>query len=797
MKASTGRTVLGETRVKGKKRNSRRLQSRTAKKDVSVNRKWRITALAIKIVGLVTAAGFLLGGGWLLGMFLVYGSDPDLPRIKGVKDYSPLQVTRVFSRDGRLIGEIFEERRTVVGLDKMPRHLINAAIAAEDSRFFEHKGLDKMGMVRAFLANLRAGKYVQGGSTITQQVVKTLFLSPERTMKRKVQELILARRLEQALTKEEILGIYLNQIYYGHGRYGVGEAARYFFNKDVSDLALEEAALLAGLPQSPAGLSPIRHPEAARKRRKYVLGRMAHMGFIEPAEAEKLSAEPIRLDLSAGDDIGKCPEIFTEVRRRLTLRFGKKVLNRLGLDVITSCDLKLQAFAENSVRDGLTNLERRWLRNQKRYPEKQWPRIYKHWQKTRKSSFGKGDVVRALVVKGLDDGGAALNLDEKVTAKLRPVPGFKKTKKFAGLQRGQVLTVVLEDTDEEGFDYAAQWKGPQAALAAVDVRTRHVKAMVGGRNFRRGDFNRALHSRRQPGSAFKPIVYTAALSTGRYTPASLLPDAPEVFRLWKPRNAGRREFMGPVRLRSALAVSLNTVAIKLLSEVGIENVHETARKMGIKSRLTADLSLALGSSGVTVLEITNSMTTLAAGGLYEEPEFIIRIGDRNMGDDKTKKRVLDENVAYVMTDMMTSVIREGTGARAAGLKRPAAGKTGTTNNSRDGWFLGFTPQLTTGVWVGFDDYLESLGPGESGGRTALPIWLDFMQNALQGQAVEEFVQPQGVVVRRIDPKSGLLATADMKDAILEVFVEGTDPKESAPSIEDIDPADLLLLGNDS
>lgn len=796
MKTKVEKKKVHGIRVKGGNKTACRVGPWIAGKALPKNRKWRIAALTIKIAGLFTAAGFLLAGGWLLGMFLVYGSDPDLPQIKGVKDYNPLQVTRVFSRDGRLIGEIHKKRRTVVGLEKMPQHLIDAAIAAEDSRFFEHKGLDKMGMVRAFLANLRAGKYVQGGSTITQQVVKTLFLSPERTMKRKVQELILARRLEQALTKKEILGIYLNQIYYGHGRYGVQEAARFFFNKDVSELAVEEAALLAGLPQSPAGLSPIRHPEAAKKRRKYVLGRMARMGFLETEEAEKLSSEPIRLDSGAFDDIGKCREIYSEVRRQLSLRFGKNVLYRLGLEVVTSCDLKAQAIAENAVSEELLKLERRWLLKQRKYPEKQWSDIYKHWKKTRKSPLKKGDAVRALVVEVIDDGGAVLNLDENHKARLQPVPGFKKSKKFVGLQKGQVLTVVLEERDDEKGIYIARWKGPQAALAAFDVRTRHVIAMVGGRDFRTGDFNRALHSRRQPGSAFKPIVYTAALATKNYTPASLLSDAPEVFRLWKPRNAGRREFIGPVRLRTALAKSLNTVAIKLLSEVGIKTVHETAKKMGIKSRLTADLSLALGSSGVTVLEITNAMTTLAAGGLYEEPVFILRIGDRSMSEDKTKKRVLDQNVAYVVTDMMTSVIKEGTGARAAALKRPAAGKTGTTNNSRDGWFLGFTPQLVAGVWVGFDDYQESLGPGESGGRTALPIWLDFMKEALHGMPVEEFVQPQGVVVRRIDPKSGLLATADMKHAVSEVFVEGTDPKETASSGEEVNPEDLFLLGND-
>lgn len=782
MKSRAGRNIEADSGWKKRKLSSRA-------------RRWRLIGMATKIVGVIIAVGFLAGGGWLLGLFLVYGSDPDLPKIKGVKDYNPFQVTRVFSQDGHIIGEIHKERRTLVGLDKLPEHLINATVAAEDSRFFEHKGLDKLGMLRAFLANLRAGRYVQGGSTITQQVVKTLFLSPERTMKRKVQELILARRLEQTLTKKDILGIYLNQIYYGHGRYGVQEAARYYFDKDVKELSVEESALLAGLPQSPARLSPIRHPKEAKKRQKYVLGRMAELKYIQKEVAEKLSIKPLPLKATRYQHLGKCPEIFGEVKRDLIRRFGKKALYRLGLDVVTGCDIKAQKIAVSAVREGLRRLERRWITSQKLYPEKRWSRIYKYWKKIRKGPVKKGDTIRALVGKPLKEGGAILILGEGLKAKLLPVEGFMSVTKKKGrinhLRKGQVLTVVLLEKKKNG-EFVARWEGPQAALVAIDPRTRLVRAMVGGRNFKIGEYNRALYARRQPGSAFKPVVYATAIASKKFTPASVLPDAPEVFRLWKPKNAGRRKFLGPVRLRTALAKSLNTIAIKLLSEVGVNAVHDMASKMGIKSQLTGDLSLALGSSGVTVLELTNAMATLASGGKYEDPRFIIRIGNRLFANDREEKQVLDANVAYVVTNMLTSVINEGTGRKAASIRRPAAGKTGTTNKSRDAWFVGFTPQLVTGVWVGFDDFKESLGRRESGGKTALPIWLGFMKEALKGKPVEEFSQPPGVVVKRIDPKTGLLAPPEMKNTLSEVFVEGTGPTEYAPTGEDVAPSEVLL-----
>jgi penicillin-binding protein 1A len=761
--------------------------------DEKKERRLKLTWKLIKLSAIVVAAGFLIGGGGLLGLFLYHGSDPNLPKVAGIKDFRPLQVTRLLSRKGHVIGEIYRQRRTVVEMKDIPEVLVQATVAAEDARFFEHEGLDKMGMLRAFFANLKAGRYVQGGSTITQQLVKTLFLSPERTMKRKIQELILARRLEQSLSKEEILALYLNQICYGHGRYGVQEASRYYFGKDVGELELAEAALLAGLPQSPAHLSPVNHPKAAAKRRSYVLRRMAELGFISKEAASKISSQPVEVVKDAYPHMGACPEITDQVKRLLETRFGKKALWRLGLRVVTSCDVKKQKAAERAVAEEMSRLDRRQIARVRRYPKERWPRIYAYWKKHRDSPPEPGKVARALVLKPLEDGGAILGLTERMRARLLAVgrDGGKRKKKRGVLRSGMVLSVRLLK-EKKGDLPAARWVGPEVALVSIEPDTRFVRAMVGGRTFGPGKFNRAIFSRRQPGSAFKPVLYGTALASRKFTPATLLPDAPEVFKLWKPTNAGRKEYLGPVRLRRALAHSINTVAIKLMAEVGVDEVREMARRLGIRSRLTRDLSLALGSSGVTVLELTNAFGVFAAHGVYEPPRFIVSISGQKSDERREKKQVLDPAVAYVLTSMLESVVQQGTGRRARRLKRPVAGKTGTTNKSRDAWFVGYTARLVTGVWVGYDDFKRPLGRGESGGRTALPVWLRYMKRALRGEPAEGFSQPSNVVVKRIDPDTGLLAPPSATKAIEEVFVEGTAPTEVAPTEAEVEPAELLL-----
>ncbi len=783
--------------------------------------------------GLGLALALLASVGLLIGLFAYYGSDPNLPNVAKLKRYRPYQVTRILSSDGKLIGEIAKQRRTLVTRKQIPDLLVKATIAAEDARFFEHEGLDKMGMLRALFANLRAGRYVQGGSTLTQQLVKTIFLSPKKTLRRKIQELILARRLEQAFSKDDIITFYLNQVYYGHGNYGVAEASRYYFGKNVSHIGLSEAAMLAGLVQGPERLSPLRHPKRAKKRQRYVLRRMAELGFITRPQAEKAAQTPIRVVSHRNDGLGACKEIQDQVRARLEADYGKEALLHLGLTVVTSCDTRLQHLAEQAVRKGLDTLEKRRLRYLRRFSKKRWARVLRRFG--RRFGAVKTGQTRPGLIRSVDDKAQKLIVDlgkgqvivpwPKAAVALRRTLAERAAKKAARRARrmrrrrrrrrrksktnppaalapvkipaifrpGQEMWVKIQAPPEGHERGKATWVGPQAAMVVIDPTTRLVRAMVGGRRYRKGDFDRATSAKRQPGSAFKPILYAAALESRRFTPASLLPDAPEVYKLWKPRNAGHKTYLGPVRLRLALAKSLNTVAIKLMSLVGPDRVIDLARRLGIQSKLTKDLSLALGASGVTPLELTNAFATFDASGIHAPPRFLLRIGTQDSEPLKERKQVLAPEVAYIVTSMLTSVIREGTGKRALRLGRPAAGKTGTTNKSRDTWFVGYTPQLVVGVWVGYDDYRRPLGSGESGARTALPIWLAFMKRALKGKPVRSFQQPAGLVVRRIDPKTGLLAPAGMP-GIEEVFLEGTEPKETAPKPDEVDPSDLMFGG---
>ncbi len=777
----------------------------------------------------------LAGVGVLVSLFAYYGSDPKLPNVSRLKNYHPYQVTRILSADGKLIGEIAKQRRTVVGREQIPDLLIKATVAAEDARFFEHEGLDKMGMLRALFANLRAGRYVQGGSTLTQQLVKTIFLSPKKTLRRKIQELILARRLEQAFSKEEIITFYLNQVYYGHGNYGVGEASRFYFGKEVSRIGLSEAAMLAGLVQGPERLSPLRHPKLAKQRQRYVLRRMTELGFITEKQAEKAAAAPIRVVAHRNEAFGSCQEIADQVRKRLEADYGKEPLLHMGLTVVTSCDVGLQKLAEKAVRRGLDRLEQRRLRYLRRFAKKRWKRILKRYAK-RFGELKKGKVRPGIVLSTnltaktllLDTGSGKLKVPwpktaialygkmveratKKAARKARRAARRKRrrrrrrkgARKAAArpqkvevpplFRAGQEMWVRISKLPAGDKPGAGRWVGPQAAMVVIDPQTRLVRAMVGGRHYHRGDFDRATSARRQPGSAFKPILYAAAIETRRFTPASLLPDAPEVYKLWKPRNAGHKTYLGPVRLRVALAKSLNTVAIKLMSLVGPDKVVDLAGRLGIQSKLEKNLSLALGSSGLTPLELTNAYATFDASGLYASPRFLLRIGTKDTRTERETTQALSPEVAYVITSMLTSVIREGTGRKALRLGRPAAGKTGTTNKSRDTWFMGYTPQLVVGVWVGYDNYRRPLGHGESGARTALPIWLDFMKKALRKQPIRSFRQPPGVVVRRIDPKTGLLAPAGTP-GLDEVFVAGTEPTETAPAPDEVDPSDLMLQG---
>jgi penicillin-binding protein 1A len=766
---------------------------------------WRFLKWTL-VLGLLAGALAVAGVG---GLFLWFGRESALP-LRNLAEYHPKQVTRVYSVDNQLIGELFVERRTLVPYARMPKVLVNAVVAAEDAEFFHHQGLNYLGMLRAFLTNLRAGGYRQGGSTITQQVVKAFLLSPERTLKRKVQEVILARRVEGTLSKEEILFLYLNQIYYGHGRYGVEEAAKFYFGKSAFELTLGEAALIAGLPQSPERLSPLKHPEHAKERQRYVLEQMARRGYISVADAERVAREPIRVLRDPNPFLGAAPEAVDAVREELVQRYGEARLGALGLTVRTTIDTRIQQAAREAVARGLLALDGR---QGYRGPsgkvhgalEKAVAKLVKENGPLQKDHLVDG------IVTAVDDGPeqliVALGERDGVVDLTREA---RYGKKFGVGDRLRVrileLRVENRPAARQGRGRPAEDRlplalelGPQAALVALDPHTRDVRAIVGGYDFRPGGFDRARRARRQPGSAFKPLVYAAALAAGKITPATVLNDAPDVFGTWKPENAEQEAYRGPVRVRTAVALSINTVAVKTINEVGVEPVRVLAKQLGIASPVNDDPTIALGSAALTPLEIANAFAAFADEGRAAPPRFIVAIdpSSKETPPAPAAQPVLSPEVAYIMTSLLRSVVEEGTAGAAKKLKWYACGKTGTNYlrkphpGIRDAWFVGFTPDLVAAAWVGFDDN-RRLGRGEQGSKAALPIWVDFMSQALKGKPARGFNPPPGIEVVRIDPRSGLLAAPGSVAYRDEVFLRGTAPTQTAPVEGEATPDSFVI-----
>jgi penicillin-binding protein 1A len=810
--------------------------------------------------------GALLGVAALVGMFSFYGSDPKLPTLKALGDYHPKQVTRILDRNGGVIGELGAEKRTVVPFATIPKILLNAVVAAEDADYYNHAGIDYRGMARAFIENVLRGRTAQGGSTITQQVVKTFLLSPERTMRRKIQEIILARQLSQKFTKEEVLALYLNQIYYGHGRYGCEEAARYFFGKSVKDINLSEAALLAGLPQSPERLSPRKHPEAAKTRQRYVLGRMAENGFITAAVATKLAAEPIRLARESGASRGMAGEAVDGAGRYLADKYGERTAFELGTTVETTIDGRMQEVARQSLERGLEDLDaRQGFRGPSGHLTGKALARRKAELKASHDGGRKDSAIFEAVVERVDLGdtqaeapppgdsgadkaaakgraggktakaakaaaaAAAAKADAKAARDARSV---REVKELKAPKRGKLFVdiggeegvvdldlesrytkgpkplierftpgdlvrvrLATERTHAEGTPVPLALElGPQAAMVVLDPMTRQILALVGGYEFHAGGFDRSRSAHRQPGSAFKPIYYAAGIESRKITAATVINDSPEVYALWKPQNY-EKEFFGPVRVRTALAHSVNTVAIKVLSQVGLPDARAAATRFGLTLPPIEQLNLgmALGAIEVTPLELAGAYAAFPAGGMRGVPTLIRAIGPDKV-EAKPPEPAIKPEVAYIMVSILRSVIDEGTAHAAAGkLRRPAAGKTGTTNDQKDAWFVGFTPDLLAAVWVGFDDG-KLLGRGEAGAKTALPIWLDFMTKALVGHPTKEFVPPPGVVIQRIDKTTGLLpAPGQETNTIDEVFLPDTVPTEQAPVAGEESSADKLLL----
>jgi penicillin-binding protein 1A len=761
----------------------------------------------------------------LTGAVLWYIWSSNLPYIGSLRDYNPPGISEIYSDNGEVIGRFWEEKRVVVGLDQIPKHLIEAFIAAEDSRFYQHEGVDFLSIMRALVKNTLAGRIEQGGSTITQQVAKSLLLKDtEKTYRRKVREATLSLQIEKEFSKEKILFLYLNQIYLGQGAYGVEAAARTYFDKSASELNLAEAAMLAGLAQAPSRYSIITHFDKAKARQQYVLQRMMEEGYITQQQAEEGAAAEIKLNMSPENTFEKAPYFTEYVRKYIEQKYGHDLLYRGGLKVYTTLNLETQREAQAAVRQGLLELDKR----------EGYRGPLKHLQAAERESFKRewarkyatepprvGDVVQGLieeiedqkkeVVVSIGERLAVLPLSEMNWAR-KPDPDVPYhaalLKSVKGVfQVGDVVLVKTKEPTSKPYDWMVsleQEPEVQGALFCMETGTGRVKALVGGRDFSLSQFNRAIQARRQPGSSFKPIIYAAALDQGM-TPCTVILDAPFLSstnpedEIWKPKNY-KETFTGPTLFRQALIQSRNVITVKILKEIGVPFVIKYARRMGIEADLAPDLSLALGSSGLSLLELCRAYAVFANGGMLADAIFVNRIEDARGGtlelNQPSLKESISKETAFVMTDLLKAVIQEGTGWRSKALKRPAAGKTGTTNDLRDAWFVGYTPSLVAGVWVGYDDR-RSMGQDETGSRAANPIWLYFMSEALKDRPVEEFQAPEGVVLVKIDTKTGLLASRYSATTASQAFKAGEEPTDFSPEPESPRPGQFSQFDMES
>ncbi len=820
----------------------------------------------LRIFLYVLLALMVLGAGAGYGVYR--WATKDLPNFTEIADYQPEVVTTVYAGSGEVLGYFYKEKRWLVRLDEMSRWLPMAFLAAEDSSFYDHEGVDLMAIFRAFLINLRSGSIKQGGSTITQQIVKQLLLTNERSYERKIKEAILAYRLENYLDKEEILTIYLNEIFLGANSYGVESAARTYFGKHVGELSLAECAVLAGLPQAPSRYNPFLHPRSARLRQEYVLGEMLELGWITQQEHDEALVEPIEFKSMPDPSWKTGAWYLEEVRRTLLDRYGEHAVYTSGMVVHTACDMKHQAAAEKSVREGLVAAAKRhgWLGpleaiNPLEYAdfivthavpsenltEGQWVKVLV--TKVEKSgaevlipasgddvpqesihfpdpleqidreayeSFMKGEAVLldimlpgrvaqpllAMAAKGRTDIPVtafkgridvktmswARKPDPKVIAAWAPaVPDANQV-----LKVGDVVWASVQSPPDEGeteWNLALEIQPKvQGALVSLDPRDGRVLALVGGYDYMLSQFNRATQAKRQPGSAFKPIVYSVAMDNG-FTPASIVMDAPIVFEntaegtLWRPENY-ENKFYGPTMLRTALVKSRNLVTIRVAQRIGIDKIITRARELGLEADFPHDLSVALGSASVAPINLCQAYTVFPRGGSVIKPRLILDVQDalgQTLYQSEPESRpAISPQTAFIIATLMKEVVQSGTGAGAKVIGRPLAGKTGTTNEERDAWFMGYAPYLLTGVFVGYDEPIP-MGRGETGARAALPIWIGYRQAVEGDYPVEDFVQPPGVVMVRVDARSGLRAGSGSGETYFLPFKAGTEPSRTASS----------------
>ncbi|NJB68889.1 penicillin-binding protein 1A [Desulfobaculum xiamenense] len=747
----------------------------------------------------------------LIGM-LYYWASRDLPDFENITDYNPPLATTVYTCDDRVLGYFYREKRFLVRLEDMPGYLPRCFLAAEDSGFYEHEGVDLGAIFRAFVKNLQAGHVVQGGSTITQQVIKSLLLTPERSYKRKIKEAILAYRLESYLTKDEILTIYLNQIFFGARAYGIEAAARVYFGVHVNELTLGQAAILAGLPKGPSAYNPYRNLQGALNRKHYVLGRMLEMEWITREQYDAALAEPVVLKSMEDPSWQQGAYYLEEVRRRLIDRFGEDAVYTAGMHVHSAVDLTHQVAAEQALRRGLIDSARRrgWIGPNRHLEEGEW------------SSFltSTPHVVEALVpgewvevlVTGVERDSAevrfgqfrgAIGVDTVHWARIpdptkatEEVPSVRDCRTI--LSPGDVVwasvteipAAIAQGTNPE----AAVWplaleREPevQGALVSMEPATGEVRALVGGYSFETSQFNRATQASRQPGSAFKPIVYSTAFDNGM-TPSTVMLDAPIVYtdyendRTWKPDNF-EGVFYGPTILRTALVKSRNLVTIRIAQQLGIRKIIERAQAMGLESEFPEDLSVSLGSSPVTPLNLTQAYSAFARGGSWIKPRLILKVesawGKELFVNQPETAEALSPETAYIINCLLKEVVRDGTGWRVRrAFNRPIAGKTGTSNNEQDAWFVGYTPHLLTTVYVGFDQ-MAPMGKYETGSRAASPIWVDYRKAVEANYPEADFPQPPGIVMTRIDAATGLLAGPGTERSYFLPYKAGTQPTETA------------------
>ena len=738
----------------------------------------------------------------------------NLPELSKLSDYQPPLVSRIYNPDGELIAEYADEHRILAPLNEIPLKLRNAFLAAEDQQFYEHPGINPARIISAAFANLRAGQTVQGGSTITQQVAKNFLLTSDRTYARKIREVILAHRIEKAFTKDEILYLYLNQIYLGRGSYGVASAAWRYFGKRMDELTLAECAMLAGLPKAPGKYAPHLNHDLALQRRNTVLYLMQQSGYATPEEVVAALKEP--LTVAPLPDPLLTDAYADEVYRQLTDKVGVNTLRRQGLTIIVPYQPGAEQAAVHAVRKGVLEVEQRQLyRAPVHHQPEEREKLLETWAKEREQAAqppADDEIFPALVERVQRNGDLIVSDGLKLWQLSKPSWQWEAPSEDpAAPKRPQTWRIgdeIVLQGDGRGGVRLTQQPSIESALYSIDLKKGTVVARVGGFDFVQSGFDRVGQAMRQPGSSFKPFLYATAMEAGM-TPASIVLDTPVVFEnlqldeFWRPDNY-KDSFAGAVTLRDALEHSRNLASIKLLQDIGINRFVRSLSNYPFQREFPKQLALALGATEVSLEAMTESYAVLASNGQKWKPVSVQQIQDRTgktihravaghrcmqchaspvlavNSSMQPAEQAIDPISAFLTTNMMKGVIERGTGVRARALGRPAAGKTGTTNNQVDAWFIGYTPQILTGVWTGRDTP-SSMGRTETGAHAALPTWLEAMQSFEQGKPVEDFTPPDGIVWVAIDRKTGKLPGPDTKDILLEAFREGTAPTEETPA----------------